>query len=110
LPPNPASLAHRTPEQWFDTSAFAIPRAFTFGNAGRNIITGPGYVNLDAGVRRHFHFHDRYWLTLDAQVFNLTNTAHFDMPERYADEPALFGRVLSAKPPRQIQLGLKLSF
>ena len=103
-------LDARTPERWFDTAAFAIPRSFTFGSAGRNVITGPGYVNLDAGISRRFRLTERLHLTLDAQAFNLSNTAHFDMPERYADEPALFGRILSAKAPRQIQFGLRLGF
>ena len=103
-------LAARTAERWFDTAAFAIPRAFTFGNAGRNIVTGPGYVNLDVGVSRKFRLGERLHATLDAQAFNLSNTTHFDMPERYADEPALFGRILSAKAPRQVQFGLRLGF
>ena len=103
-------LTVRTPERWFDTSAFAIPQAFTFGSAGRNIVTGPGYVSLDAGVSRRFRLNERAHLTLDAQAFNLSNTAHFDMPERYVDEPALFGRILSAKAPRQVQFGLRLGF
>jgi len=38
----------------FDTAAFVIPQPFTFGSAGRNVITGPGYVNLDAGISRRF--------------------------------------------------------
>ncbi len=103
-------LSTRTPERWFDTSAFAIARPFTFGSAGRNIVTGPGYINLDAGLSRRIRLTERLHITLDAQAFNLSNTAHFDMPERYADEPALFGRILSAKAPRQIQFGLRLGF
>jgi hypothetical protein len=103
-------LDTRTPERWFDTSAFAIPQPYNFGNAGRNIITGPGYVNLDAGIARRFRVTERVFVTLDAQAFNLSNTVHFDMPERYADEPALFGRILSAKAPRQVQFGLRLGF
>lgn len=103
-------LASRTPERWFNTAALAIPRPLTFGSAGRNIVTGPGYANLDAGLSRRFRLTERLHLTADAQAFNLSNTAHFDMPERYADEPALFGRILSAKAPRQVQFGLRLGF
>ncbi|MFN7923902.1 MAG: TonB-dependent receptor [Bryobacteraceae bacterium] len=103
-------LSTRTPERWFDTAAFAIPRQFTFGSAGRNIVAGPGLVNLDAGVARTFRVHERWRLTLEAQAFNLSNTAHFDLPERYADEPSTFGRIFSAKSPRQVQLGLRIGF
>jgi hypothetical protein len=103
-------LSRRTPERWFDTAAFAIPRQFTFGSAGRNIVVGPGLVNVDIGVSRALRWSDRWSLRVEAQAFNLTNTAHFDLPERYADEPSTFGRILSAKLPRQLQLGLRVEF
>ena len=37
----------RTPEGWFDTGAFALPAQYTFGNAPRNSVAGPGFVNMD---------------------------------------------------------------
>ena len=103
-------LDNRTPERWFNTAAFAIPAPFTFGNAGRNILTGPGLVNVDVGVSRRFRVTERFAVTLEAQAFNVANNTHFDLPERYADEPANFGRIFSAKPPRQVQLGLRVDF
>lgn len=103
-------LETRTPERWFDTAAFAIPRQYTFGSAGRNIVDGPGLFNLDFGVSRRFPIGDRWSITADVQAFNLTNTANFDMPERFADEPANFGRIFSAKAPRQVQIGLRAGF
>ena len=36
-------LSNQTPERWFNTSAFVFPAPGTFGNAGRNIVDGPGY-------------------------------------------------------------------
>ena len=42
----------RTPERWFDTSAFALPAPFTFGNAPRNSVIGPGFANLDLAVAK----------------------------------------------------------
>ncbi len=102
-------LGDRRADRWFDTSAFAVPRPFTFGTAGRNIVDGPGLVNIDFGLSRRLAAGDRWAVVADVQAFNLTNTAHFDMPERYADEPS-FGRIFSAKPPRQVQLGLRVNF
>lgn len=42
----------RTPSRFFNTSAFArVPvRTNRFGNAGRNIVTGPGYNNTDVSL------------------------------------------------------------
>ena len=44
------SLANGTPERWFNTAAFAFPAPGTFGNAGRNILDGPGYHNVNASL------------------------------------------------------------
>ena len=42
----------RTPERWFDTSAFALPAPFTFGSAPRNSVIGPGFANVDFARRQ----------------------------------------------------------
>ena len=42
----------RTPDRWFDTGAFALPAAFTFGSARRNSVIGPGYAVVDTAWRR----------------------------------------------------------
>ncbi len=103
-------LADPGPDRWFDTSAFAIAPRFTFGNAGRNIVRAPGYASLDAAIARRFRWHDRLETSLEAQFYNLLNRTNFDLPERYADEPSLFGRIFSAKAARQAQLALRLQF
>jgi hypothetical protein len=36
-------LDNPTPERWFNTAAFQFSTPFTFGNAGRNVLDGPGY-------------------------------------------------------------------
>jgi hypothetical protein len=37
-------------QQWFNTAAFARPDAFTYGNAGRNIVIGPGIFTTDMSL------------------------------------------------------------
>ena len=103
-------LKQRTAAAWFDSAAFAVPARFTFGNAGRNIVTGPGYASVDAAVSRTFRWRERIGLRAEAQAFNLFNRTNFDAPERFADEPTTFGRIFSARAPRQIQLALRLTF
>lgn len=99
-----------TAEQWFNTAAFAIPAPFTFGNAGRNIVRGPAYVSTDASLLRRFRLTDRVSLQMEGQVFNLFNRTNFNLPERFVDEPASFGRIFSAKAPRQMQLTARFTF
>jgi len=103
-------LSGKTAERWFRTEAFAMPAAFRFGNAGRNIITGPALATVDSSVARVFRLKENYRLTASLEAFNLLNRTNFQLPERFLDEPATFGRILSAKPPRQVQLSLRFQF
>jgi hypothetical protein len=46
----------------------------------------------------------------EVQSFNTLNRANFNLPEAFADQPDTFGKILSAKDPRQIQIALRLRF
>jgi hypothetical protein len=105
-----ATLASPSPDAWFDTSAFSIPARYTFGNAGRNSVRGPGFLSFDVAVSRRVQLKGRSDMTFGVQCFNLFNRANFDMPEHYADEPSTFGRIFSAKAPRQVQLNARVGF
>lgn len=104
------NLDSKTPERWFRTEAFAMPARYTFGNAGRNILTGPATVTVDSSLARVFAIKERCRLTASIEAFNLLNRTNFELPERFLDEPSTFGRILSAKPPRQVQLSLRFQF
>jgi outer membrane receptor protein involved in Fe transport len=102
-------LDNPDPQLWFNTAAFAIAPAGTFGNAGRNILTGPGYTNTDVALVKRIKFSEIRNLELRAEFFNLFNRANFDLPNAFADS-AQFGRIFSAGPARQIQFGIKFDF
>jgi hypothetical protein len=103
------------PSSWFNTCAFVAPPAGQFGNAGRNIMTGPGLSNLDFSLYRNITLRrEARRLQLRGEVFNLFNHPNFDIPIHVLESPN-FGDVLSAnafgnRPPRQIQLGIKYIF
>lgn len=104
------NLAAQTPDHWFDTSAFVMPRPFAFGNAGRNITFGDGLTNMDLSVQKTLKVHE--WLTLEmrGEFFNAFNNTNFsDAPGRIAFTPG-FGRYFAAENPRQVQIALKLLF
>ena len=100
----------RTIDRWFDVSAFALPAAFTFGNASRNLIYAPGRVNLDLMVGRNFVFTERTRLELRGEFYNATNTAQFGRPNAVIGSPQAGTINSTAVPNRQIQLGLRLVF
>ena len=103
------NLSHRTPDQWFNTAAFAFSPRGTFGNAGRNILDGPGFQNVNASLLKNTKLREGLDLQFRAEAFNLFNHPNFDLPDNFLGSPT-FGRILSAQSPRHIQLGLKLLF
>jgi hypothetical protein len=95
---------------WFDTSAFSAPPDRTFGNVGRNILTGPDLVNLDASLFRKIPIREKVTLELRAESFNITNTPHFNSPGNIYGTSS-FGLITSAaNDSRMVQLGAKISF
>ncbi len=105
---NPA-LSERSPEAWFNTSAFAFPPRGSFGNAGRNILDGPGYHSVNASLSKNTALSERINLQFRTEVFNLFNHPNFNLPDNFLGSPT-FGRTTSARDPRHIQFGLKLLF
>jgi hypothetical protein len=95
--------------QWFNTAAFAFPAPGTFGNAGRNILEGPGFHNVNASLVKNTALTERVNLQFRAEAFNLFNHPNFNLPDNFLGSPT-FGRITSARDPRHIQFGLKLLF
>ncbi len=97
------------PGRWFNTSAFAIPPRGQFGNAGRNILDGPGLATINASILKDTTLAEGVVLQFRTEAFNLLNRANYDLPDSFLGSPT-FGRVLSSQNPRRLQLGLKLIF
>src|SRR3954470_7592695 len=103
--PNGSKVAH-----FFDTtSAFALPALGTFGNAGRNILTGPGFANLDAGLFKQIRLDESRRFELRWEVFNTLNHPNFLNPTA-SFSSSNFGRILSARDPRIMQVAAKFYF
>ncbi|MEW5975313.1 MAG: TonB-dependent receptor [Acidobacteriota bacterium] len=102
-------LETRTPERWFDTEVFRFPAYGSFGNAGRNILEGPGLQNINASLLKNTPLTESMSLQLRVEAFNLFNRPNFDLPDIFLGSPT-FGRIQSARSPRHIQFGLKLIF
>ena len=103
------TLETPSPDRWFNTSAFALPAPNTFGNAGRNSVRGPGFATFDVALSKEIPS-PRGALTFALQAFNLFNRANFDQPEHFVDEQTTFGRIFSARAPRQLQIVARFAF
>lgn len=96
----------RSIDHWFDVSAFQVQPQYTYGNSGRNILTGPGLRNLDFSLAKSFTITERTKLQFRFESFNFTNTPHFGQPAATINAPDV-GTIKGADEPRRIQFGLK---
>jgi hypothetical protein len=105
-------LAHPSPSLWFNINDFADPTCICFGNAGKNILVGPGEKSADLSARKIFSLNERVRLEFRAEFFNAFNHPVFSEPDNNIDDgPGSTGVITSTViPQRQIQLALKLSF
>jgi hypothetical protein len=110
-------LSNASPTQWFNPAAFVNRLNFTpgvgpytYGNSGRNVIIGPGIVELDGSLSKSFFFTEKTHLDFRAEFFNLPNHPILGQPGTTVGTPS-YG-VISATnlPARQIQFALKLLF
>ena len=104
------NLSNPTPSAWLNTSAFAVPQAGTFGNAGRNSLRADGINNIDFSFFKIFTIRELLEIEYRVEFFNGFNSPQYRAPSANISR-GNFGRVLgTANRARQIQMGLKLYF
>jgi hypothetical protein len=69
-----------TPSCWFNPAAFALPSLGQFGTAGRNILRGPGFAQLDVALQKSFQLTEGTKITFGAEAYNLFNHPNFEVP------------------------------
>jgi hypothetical protein len=104
--PNP------NPSQWFDVADFPVVpnNSFAFGNAGRNILDGPGSITVNQTIYRNFRFKERNQLQFRWELFNVLNHANFQLPVNAVNAVNAGTLTSVITPGRQMQFGLRLSF
>jgi hypothetical protein len=95
--------------QWFNTAAFALPAAGTFGNLGRNVVIGPGTNNWDASLMKNFSVRERLTFQFRAEFYNVPNHLSW-WGVGTTVGAANFGQITSATDPRTMQFGLRMGF
>ena len=107
------SRGDRSADRWFDTSAFTAPVPFNFGNAGRNILTGPGVFNTDVGLFKRFLFSGLGGgneIQIRLEAFNVFNQPHYQNPDPTVDLPR-GGQIFGINGTmREMQVGVKFLF
>jgi hypothetical protein len=116
-------LGNRTAAEWFNTLAFsqnpAVKGVAVDGNSGRNMLRGPTFKDVDLAISRDFNFKERFHLQARADAYNVFNLVSLSTPAGNSvtccSTPlsipvGTFGRILTANPMRQLQLGLRFTF
>ena len=105
----------RTPREWFNVGAFQqlepdpLGRFEVFGDEGRNVVQGPGYVNWDASAFKNIRLTESKELQFRGELFNLLNHTNFRLPVSDIESPT-FGQIQQDVSPRVIQVALKFLF
>jgi len=108
----------RTVAEWFNVSCFpttALEAALAngtprFGNSGRNILTGPRFVDADTSLIKRFSIFEKAKVEFRGEVFNLFNHPNLAIPNQYIGSN-IVGQITNTSPAansREIQFGLKV--
>ncbi len=95
---------------WFDQTAFVSPAQYVYGNAGRDILFGPGRTNLDASLFKDFRPVERMTVQFRAESFNIFNHPQFGQPNATIGSGAVGTITSTVGNPRQMQVALRLMF
>jgi hypothetical protein len=104
------SAGTRNSTTWFNPAAFAAPPAYTFGNASRNSVYGPGLEAMDVGVVRDFNLNEKTRFEARAEFFNALNHTNLGTPNRFVNTSNFGSITESTTPGREIQLSARVQF
>jgi hypothetical protein len=109
----------KTRAKWFNTAAFTIPAAFTYGNSKPNSLVSQHSTNVDMSVFRQFRLGlgEARFFEFRAESFNLFNTTVFGVPHTSVNAGLdssgnpIFGSITSQRnTPRELQMSLKFYY
>ena len=99
-----------------DPTAFTLqtlypiaPTSYAYGNAGRNLLYGPGAATVNFSLFKNFPIHERLKFQFRFETFALFNHTNFSNPASTFGV-ATFGNITGASGNRNIQFGAKLLF
>ena len=96
-------------QEWFNTAAFTAPAPGQFGDAGRNIIEGPGTIEFDMAFSKTIQFKEMQSLEMRISATNIFNHANFTGIDTTLGSPT-FGQVISVGSMRKMQLIARYRF
>jgi hypothetical protein len=105
----PINISNPTISQWFNTAAFTVPIAGTFGDSGRNMIIGPGTFNVNTSLSKSIPIKDNRSFEFRATATNLFNHVNYSVIDTVVNSPT-FGQVTSVGSMRKMQIQTQFRF
>ena len=102
-------ISNPTIDQFFNTSAFSIPDAGTYGNSSRNLVIGPGSRLLNAQFSRDLRLGGNRVMSLQLNANNLLNTVNYSGVNTSINSPS-FGQITSVRPRRSMTFNARFRF
>jgi hypothetical protein len=109
--------SEKTVDRFFNTSCISFAPKGDIGNAGKDVVRGPGRQNFDMSLFRNFKLGEERQLTFRWELYNIFNHTQFNQIDTTAIFNAAgqqtnptFGQALGTSPARQMQLSLRFSF
>jgi len=106
---SPLTISNPTIDQFFNTAAFSIPAAGTYGNSSRNLVIGPGSRLLNAQFSRDLRLGGNRVMSLQLNVNNLLNTVNFGGLNTTINSPS-FGQITSVRAMRSMTFNARFRF
>ena len=108
--PNMKVVYPKTLNNWFLPTAFTTPAPYTYGDAGRNSLVGPGRTNFDTSLFKTFPIHEQIVLQFRIEAFNVFNHPQFGYPNQTVGNSQV-GQITSiVGNARNLQASLRLQF
>src|ERR1039458_8593563 len=103
-------ISNPTPRKWFNPAAFAVNAPYTYGNASRNTVIGPGLVELDMSLMKSIPIGDRLSSQLRWDMFNVANHPIFGQPQTTLSSSS-YTQISSTKvDSREMQISMRFVF
>jgi hypothetical protein len=102
--------SQRTAQHFFNTAAFTPPAPYTFGDAGRDTIPGPGNNIFDVALQRTFPVREGHSIRFRAESFNVFNHPNWGIVGNNPDFGPFFGQIFASGDPRRMQFALRYDF
>jgi hypothetical protein len=100
----------KTLATWFLPNAYSTPAPYTYGDASRNSLLGPGRTNFDTSLFKTFPIRERVFVEFRVEAFNVFNHPQFGYPNQTVGSPQV-GEITSiVGNARNMQAALHIQF